>query len=334
VKENPTLIQSLGRYVYLPIETPPDSDKAKAYGVHHYPTFAVWNCDGETVGAWSTYRSAEEWVGVLGEVLSDPVTLGERKTRYRDRPRAMDAVVLGKTAYTRQQFADADVYLADAVKLDHRVALDSDARYFQVRSRFDGLRSGDFTSWDVQAFLGEILAAPDLKPRTVLEIARRLWGVVDSMGAEVVRPYLEMVHPLVLKAEGEEHARRRAQFLAQYAMSIEQDAGKALPYKRETMPEGWETHPGQLNHFAWWCFEQNVNLEEAEELARRAIDLCEPGSDKANILDTLAEIVNARGNPTEACDLIDSALEMNPESTYLKKQQARFRKIMRTKATS
>jgi tetratricopeptide (TPR) repeat protein len=75
---------------------------------------------------------------------------------------------------------------------------------------------------------------------------------------------------------------------------------------------------------AWWCFENAVKLDEAEELARRGVKLAEAPGDKANILDTLAEICNARGNCPEAVVYMRQAVELNPEREYFKKQLERF----------
>ena len=50
------------------------------------------------------------------------------------------------------------------------------------------------------------------------------------------------------------------------------------------MNEGWQDNAGDLNNFSWWCFENNENLEETEELGRRGVKLAQPGREKAQIL--------------------------------------------------
>ena len=116
--------------------------------------------------------------------------------------------------------------------------------------------------------------------------------------------------------------------MSKYALIVEQDPQKALSLKRQSLPEGWLSDPDALNEFAWWCFENRVNLKEAETLSRKSIELSQPGAEQANYLDTLAELVNLRGNTEEAAALIREALQMNPESRYLKDQLARFEDIM------
>ena len=111
------------------------------------------------------------------------------------------------------------------------------------------------------------------------------------------------------------------------AILVEKDGPKAVRLKRDLMPEGWKDDVSQLNSFAWWCFQNNVNLEEAEVLGRRGIELASPGPDRASILDTVAEVCNARGNCDDAVELIEKAIEDHPEKEFYRKQLARFQEI-------
>ena len=89
--------------------------------------------------------------------------------------------------------------------------------------------------------------------------------------------------------------------------------------------------PAALNNFAWWCFEHNVNLEEAEELALRGVELATDDDARANILDTAAEICAARGDCAEAIARIKRAIELSPDKEYFKTQLARFEKELAEK---
>jgi S-methylmethionine-dependent homocysteine/selenocysteine methylase len=84
---------------------------------------------------------------------------------------------------------------------------------------------------------------------------------------------------------------------------------------------------GNLNGFAWWCFENNVNLQEAETLSRKSVKLAEAGREKAMYLDTLAEICNSLGKHREAADLMKSAVAEKPDDDYYQKQLEKFEKL-------
>jgi hypothetical protein len=102
--------------------------------------------------------------------------------------------------------------------------------------------------------------------------------------------------------------------------------------KRATLPEDWKDSPTQLNRFAWWCLEAMANLEEAEVLARRGADLAPPGPERANILDTAAEICNARGNCDDAVELIRLAIENDPDRELFRTQLERFESLREAQA--
>ena len=113
-----------------------------------------------------------------------------------------------------------------------------------------------------------------------------------------------------------------------HALFVEKDPDKALTLKKSSLKEGWENDAGQLNGFAWWCFENKLNLDEAAELARRGAKLAEPGRSKAMILDTAAEIENLRGNPAEAFKLMEQAVKEDPVTEHWKEQLERFKKVV------
>ena len=112
-----------------------------------------------------------------------------------------------------------------------------------------------------------------------------------------------------------------------YALMVENDKKKAIDLKKASFSEGWEDNPSDLNAFAWWCFENKINLKEADELARKGVKLAKPGREKAMILDTVAEIINLIGFPEESVDLVEQAIKEDPENDFYKKQLDRFTKM-------
>lgn len=111
--------------------------------------------------------------------------------------------------------------------------------------------------------------------------------------------------------------------MARFLMLTGHEPERAVELRREHFNEAWRDDPVALNQFAWFCFQYGVNLEEAETLARRGAELSE-GEERANVLDTLAEIVNARGRAAEAVELIEEAIELAPETQYFRDQRTKF----------
>ena len=118
----------------------------------------------------------------------------------------------------------------------------------------------------------------------------------------------------------------RKAMMVDYKLYVEKDIEGAIELRKARLPQGWQQNPNALNSFAWWCFENNINLEEAEALARNGVELSDPGEGKAMILDTLAEICNLRGSCKDAVLYMEMAIENDPDRQYYKEQLERFQK--------
>jgi hypothetical protein len=101
--------------------------------------------------------------------------------------------------------------------------------------------------------------------------------------------------------------------------------------KQASMPDGWQDNPMQLNSYSWWCFENNIDLDNAETLARKGVELAEKNTDKAMILDTVAEIVNLKGDPRAAAKIMNEVVKLHPEREVYKKQVERFEALAASK---
>lgn len=301
---------------------------AEAFKVKAFPTFVMLDTNGRPVYTWVGYGRPRGWIATLSEVLEDPVTVADRQVRYRSKPNFRDALILGKYAYREGSYREAHSYYRQAEMIDQQAAREADVHMLIFRAVFSGVGDGQFEIDQAGREIEKLLGREDIKPEHALEVAERLVSVRGRVGDEVVVPYLRMTHAIISDINDPELEDRRQRILVEYALIVEQDPDKALELKRASFPREWRSDPDALNEFAWWCFENRLNVDEAAELSRRSIELSQPGPGQANYLDTLAELVNLQGDPAQALELIEQALQMNPESQYLKKQLTRFQNIL------
>jgi len=214
------------------------------------------------------------------------------------------------------------------LRLDPSKAKEADVPIRIFRAAYHGVGEEQIAVDHATRVAAGLLQEPRLKPEYAFEVTELLVDAIDQVGEERVVPYLRMAYPHIVDLADAEFRERQNEFFANYAIHVEKNATQALRLKRAGLPEAWSEDPNALNSFAWWCFEHDLNLEEAEQLAARGVELATSDAGRANILDTQAEIVNALGRTQEAFALIARALELDSQSEYLQHQHERFNDLV------
>jgi len=305
---------------------------AKEFSVVGFPTYVVLNGDGATLDRWSGYEK-KTWLASAQAVLDDPVTVDERRARFEKSPSAPDAARLAKVRDSRGEYAEAVALYREAQRLNRDPEKDYLMDIFVAS--FYGIRTKAVSPEEVGAAADAVLASPKAEPGDVVHVAYLMtYGARSIQQPELAAPYLKAAIERTEGTTDPEVQRLRADILPDYALLVLTDTEKAVGYKKAAMREGWLTDPGQLNGFAWWCFENRLHLEEAQALAQKGVDLAKPGEERAMILDTLAEICNARGDCGEALAVAKRALAESPQGKQYQEQVERFTKLLEEKGAA
>ena len=301
-------------------------DIAKSFGVTGYPTFILANASGEIIDSWMGYKDTEKFLVAKAEALEDPTTITEKMLRFRENPTEDDARRLGDLRQVFGYPAEAVAYYQRAESLNPHAETDYDLRILGAMAR--GADSQLYTPIQIRNQVDLIFAsAPE--PKKMLHAYGTLSKVAHKAHApEITYPYLRATYEALRDTDDEYLAKSAAWMRADYVLHIERDVDKAVRARKDSMPENWQEDGRALNQVAWWCFENRVNLEEAEQLARRGVELAPSGSDKANVLDTLAEICNLNNDCSHAVQYIRLAIEEDPRNEYFQHQLGRFEEIL------
>lgn len=327
-KDDPALVAALERVVLVKVDTHSDAGDpiAERFGISGIPHFVVLEPGGQIVDRWIGYGTPSSWLDSFETALSDPSTVPQKEARFAEMPTARDAATLARIRAAENRFADAVRLYGEASRLDPATGAEHAGAVFQATYR--GMRDGAFSKDDVRAAAETVLAGGAADPddlATVAFVMARMAREDDD--AATAAPYVAKALAAI-DATDETLAAERKDLLVLDALYVKNDKESAVLLKRDAMEEGWESTPEGLNEFAWWCFENEVNLVEAEGLARKGAALAKAGEEKAMILDTVAEICNLRGDCGEALDLIVQALAEDPENEHYLKQKARFEKCL------
>lgn len=288
-----------------------------------YPTFVAVNAGGEVIDRWVGYGGVDAFVSKVDESIADPTTVPEKIERFETEPSAELAAVLGRIHGAGTDHTEAVRYFEEAGRLAPERA---DEFVFDVfLSKYSGLRSESFTFDEVVESGRQVLATETVDAGDRLLVARIVTGyAVKEDRMELLAEFIEPGLAATEGADDEDMTRGRNELLILQSLHIDGDGERAVELKRASLSEGWEEDAGELNSFAWWCFENELNIEEAESLARRGAELAEDGSERAMILDTVAELCFLRGDCDEAVSQIAAAIEADPDRDYYQEQKTRF----------
>lgn len=321
-----TALENTVTFFELDAEKGEGIELAKTFAVKSYPTFILTDSRGMTLDRWAGYVSPGDFIATLDDAAKDPLPVGARRMRFAESPTTGDAVRLARIAATESKLQEAADLYARAEALDPA----ADGKYafatFEIYAQ-GYFKGGVFGADVVQKAATAALTSSDVTPAQLLILASTMSGVGQrSKDANVALPFLKAAVAGTASSTDPDIVAGRRAVLVDHALLVESNPAKALVYKREAMPSGWMENSDSLNEFAWWCFENQVNLDEAETLARKGVELAKAGREKAMLLDTAAEICNLRGSCKDAVGLIERAMKEDPKSEYYPKQLERFRK--------
>jgi thioredoxin-related protein len=297
---------------------------AAQYKVKGYPTFVLINPTDKVIDLWAGYEKAY-FLKVFGEAVANLAPVEEKITRYGATPNLKDALGLGRYYESIGQYKSAADCYNTAQKLRTDASDDYTFEAFEVT--VEGFNNNVLTINEVVSAADAVLASNDKTPTDVIETAQLMIGVdKQDNKMDIVQKYLEAALKVSADSKDEKIKEAHNGILVDYNLFVKNDTTAAVAQKKANMPKGWINDVSALNEFCWWCFESNINLADAEDLARHGVDIAEPGKNKAMIADTAAEIFNARGNRKDAIKFANIAAQEDPESKYYPKQLEKFQK--------
>jgi thiol-disulfide isomerase/thioredoxin len=322
-EEDADIRTALDGVVFLTI----DSEKgdgvthAQTYEVRVYPSFVLIDATGETIARWAGYGK-DGFIANLNESLQDLTPITGKQARFEANPTAADAAALGSYHDARGEAKEAVDFYRLAQKFNEDKDRDYSFAVFQNISQ--GMRSNLFNQDELKRAAADVM-------KNGKNIEEVLWVAMMMHQRALSQDDLETssyyLDAALSRTKGNTEPTVQAQrkeLLAEHALFVLKDEAKAIEYKKETLSADWLTSDSELNSFAWWCFEREINLEEAEAMARSGVEVAAAGRAKAMILDTLADICSARGNQAEAIAAVKLAIEQEPDNDYYTRQLTKF----------
>ena len=295
----------------------------KKYGIVGYPTFIALNSKGETINRWAGYDRTG-WLANTGDAVKDPSTMVEKVARFKTKPTEKDAMSIARYDDSMGQYARAVGGYKKAAELSGGKS-NYDSEIFEAT--FTGFEEKSFPIDNV-VDAAKTLFANKKDPGELLVPARMMtYAGVESGQPDIAVPFVQTAIEKTENTTDPDAITQRKKLLPDYALLVLKDKEKAVAYKKDSLGEGWLDRPTDLNRFAWWCFQNKVNLDEAYTMAGKGVQLAKPGAEKAQILDTQAEICNAKNDCPNAVKLTEQAIQEDPNNKHYKDQLKRFQDL-------
>ncbi len=331
-KSNADIKKSLANVVLMKVDAEKGAgvELARKYEVNGYPTYVLLSHDLKVLNRWAGY-SKEFFLGKMKEATADMRPLEERLAAYEKNPTPESAVALAKVFREQGKFPKALELLNYASKNRNDAVADVDYQIFETQFTHR-YRDAEAVSLDVleKAAQAAIKENGEVLPRIAQYMMQ---SAKQAKHTELLKAHLKasVAH---YQAQGIDlgQDKKFAELWADAALHLDGNKDEAAKRFMAGMPENWREDAGKLNSFAWWCFENEVNVSQARDFAAKGVALSDPGKGKAMILDTQAELEHLMGNTAAAVNLTEQAIKENPTSAFYKKQLERFRKAMNEKA--
>ena len=299
---------------------------AKTFNIQGYPTFVLANNQAQTLYRWWGYEK-DFFLTSLKAGLADLTTIDEKIVRFKSEPDSSTAVALASYYDTQEAYSDAITYYKKAAELSN---FSKDYGFEIFMDYYSGYRSDQFTNDELKNSAKNALVSTSIESEEKGQVYYYMSNMItknnnDSDFLNFIKNGQEYFTELTDK----KYERQKEAINILYTLYVDKNPDKAIELKKAGLTDGWDEDASELNGFSWWCFEHKINLDEAERLARKGAELAEPGSEKAMILDTVAEIVNLKGNTENAIAITKLAIQESPQRKYYQDQLKRFEKLIK-----
>ncbi|MBN2227725.1 MAG: hypothetical protein JW763_10210 [candidate division Zixibacteria bacterium] len=291
-----------------------------------YPVFILTDSTGEVIKRWTGYTGgAKALIATLDQALSDMIGIDERVARCAQNPSFDDAVFLARYYADAKDHIKAISYfrLADKLNTNSRVGFVYDIFANTANAVWDDL----LPFQDALDAADSVINSKQWNTEHMINVGRLMVHLARKKNkTEAVGKYLLAAINAASNSRNAHHQESYQLLRADYALHITHDTVEAVTLKKVSLGKGWEENRDKSYDFARWCLERKVNLAEAEQHVRKTVDLVYPGKIRAMVLNTLAEIVFARGDTVRAAKIARLAVDQEPDNEYYQQQLRRFEK--------
>jgi tetratricopeptide (TPR) repeat protein len=286
--------------------------------------FVLTGNRGEVINQWIGYTGgATALIRTMKWAVSDLTTINERVARFEISPVYNNGLFLAGFYSKIGEHLKSVEYYRRSVPLGKSTFSDYAYEIFNNMANAVWKEMIPFDS--VFSTADAVLASKKVLPTKIIKTAQ----LMTRMGKKFNRSddaakYLQAGMTAALGPEENKKDPTYRGLVADYKLYIDKDTVLAIKIKKLTLGQGWEEDRDKFYDYSKWCLEREINLEEAEAYARKAINMVYPGKFRARVYNTVADICFIRGKTEEAIRMINLAIDEDPDNRLYQNQLIKF----------
>jgi tetratricopeptide (TPR) repeat protein len=313
-----TMKTALQAVVHFPVDVKSDMGKplvAPYFVGDTYPVFILTDSTGEVISRWTGYSNAALFAMSLNKALADMTTIKQRYDRLDRSPSYDDALYLAKYNEEIDESLEAIKMYRLAQSLNKSST--QDYSYYIFQNTAVAAWNGKIPFEKVTIEADKILATRPKDKVVIPRMVRTMTNLARKTGRTAdIGKYLQAGIDLASGSDDQLMKDQRAGFVADRDLYIDHDTTRAVSVRKGGLGDGWENKPDKYYTFAKWCLERQIDLDEAETYAKKAVDVATPGKFRAGVFSTLAGIYDARGKLQDAVATLTKATQDDPENDF------------------
>ncbi len=287
-----------------------------------FPLYIIANSKGEVITRWSGFGGAQQFVSSLKTALRDLTSVNERLDKFEAKPNFRDALTLAKFYSDTRDNINAITYYRLAEKHSRNGTADYS---YQIFTNTANLVWSDTWPFDSAAVAADYVLTHKRNKKNIANCVTILIRVARRAGqTDRLTPYFYAALEATVGSSDDKLQSKHRDLSIDSILYISKDETATLRAKEATLGDNWQNDPQEFYPYAKWCLEREINLPKAEQFARTAADRVNSGAFKAQVLHTLASILDVRGKHAEAVKFMEMSTQEDPANPWFSTEYDRM----------
>jgi len=312
-----TILGSLATVAFyrVDIEAEEGAYLSETYGITSWlPTYILTDSKGKEIYRWSGFIAPAAFIRQFGRATRDLTTVETKMERFESEPNFEDAYSLANYFMSVKAPTRAAEYFKHADRLNSNPRRDVKFEVFHAIA--NAVWYGELDFAEAEKAADSVLASGFRTTINSVRVVQQLAPLSRRTNQpDRLVKYLQIAVQRMGEPKDDNSRKLYEGLQAELQLYADHDTARAIETKKASYGPAYSRKPTDDVDFSEWCADRGINLDEAESIARRVVQLGPPGGrSHSDLYRILAKVALARGDNQEAVSLAELALEADPDN--------------------